>query len=125
MPMSYRIDEEQGVVFTTADGKVTEQHLMAHKAALLQDPKFRPGMKELSDMRAVEALEVSPEGIASAVRFDADHASDLSEHKLGLLVPTDFVFMVARMYEAGTEGNTGGVEVFRSEEEARRWLESS
>lgn len=124
MPITYDIDETLGVVRTLVTGRLTDEQLIAHKHRLLADPRFTPGMKELSDVRGVEAMEVTPRGIAAAVSFDSSHSSKLDGHRLALLVPTDLVFGMARMYEMSTEGNTGGVQVFRSEDEALGWLEA-
>ncbi|MDH3206648.1 MAG: hypothetical protein OEO79_08550 [Gemmatimonadota bacterium] len=125
MAIRYEIDEERSIVMTTATGRLTDAELLAHKEALLADPRFRPGMKELSDIRGVEDLDVSPEGVMAAASFDSRNSPVLETHRLGLLVSTDLVFGMARMYEMRTDGNTGGVKVFRSEEEAMLWLDAS
>ena len=123
--ITYRIDEALGVVRTTVTGRLDDQDLLAHKRALLADPRFTVGMKELSDIRQCEQMDVTPQGIAAAASFDSDHSSELRAHRLGLLVPTDLVFGLARMYEMSTDGNTGGVMVFRTEEDALRWLDEA
>lgn len=125
MPIQYEIDEKDGVVRTTATGRLTDDELMAHKRALLADPRFRGGMRELSDVRGVDELAVTPEGIANFASFDRAHTGVLEAHHLALLVPTEFVFGMGRMYEQRTDGNTGGVEIFRDEEAALSWLNSS
>lgn len=125
MPISYDIDEHRGVVRTIATGRLTDEDLLDHKRALLADARFRPGMRELSDIRGVDQLDVTPQGIMEAASFDADYEAELGAHRLGLLVPSDLVFGMARMYEMRTAGSTGGVEVFRTEDEALRWLGSS
>ena len=124
MPISYEIDEEQEIVRTTVTGRLTDDELLAHKQALVEDPRFREGMKELSDIRGVTELDITPEGVLKAVSFDATNASRFGTHRLGILVGSDHVFGMARMYEMRTDGNTGGVAVFRSVEEARSWVES-
>lgn len=125
MPIQYEIDEDRGVVRTTASGRLTDEELLEHKRALLDDPRFRPGMAELSDVRGVDELAVTPAGIAEAAQFDESHSDHFGSHRLALLVPTDLVFGMGRMYEQRTDGNTGGVQIFRDEAEALRWLESS
>jgi len=125
MAITYEIDEERSIVMTTVTGRLTDAELMAHKEALLADPRFSAGMKELSDIRGIEDLDVTPQGIMAAASFDSQNNAELATHRLGLLVPTDLVFGMARMYEMRTEGNTGGVKVFRNEEEAMLWLGAS
>ena len=124
MPLTYLIDEELGVVRTTATGRLTDAELLEHKKVLMDDPKFRPGMRELSDIRGVDALDVSPQGVMRAASFDSANSPTVGRHQLGILVPSDHVFGMARMYQMRTDGNTGGVHVFRDEAEAELWLTS-
>lgn len=123
MTISYRIDPDQGIVLTEASDVLTVRELMAHKQALLNDPQFRPGLKELSDVRQVDQLAVTPDDLRALAAFDHKHAAVLSEHKLALLVPNDYVFGMARMYQLLSESGGDNVMVFREEGEARRWLE--
>lgn len=125
MAITYEIDEERAFVRTTITGRLTDADLIAHKEALLADPRFRIGMKELSDVRGVEDLQVTPHGVMMAAKFDSENNEGFGDHRLSLLVSEDLVFGMARMYGSRTLGNTGGVGVFRSEEEALAWLESS
>lgn len=121
MPISYRIDSANGIVWTKVTGVLTDGQLLQHKEALLSDPSFRPGMKEISDVRDVERLDVTRDGIQQFARFDAAHSSHLSAHEIALLVSDDLTFGLGRMYGALTEGNIGGVTVFRCESEVRSW----
>ena len=125
MAMTYEIDEERSLVRTTVSGRLTDADLLAHKHALLADPGFRVGMNELSDIRRVEEFEVTPEGITAAALFDSKNKADVGTHRLALVASADLVFGMARMYGMKTDGNTGGVGVFRNEEEAVVWLEAS
>lgn len=125
MPITYEIDKERSLVRTTVTGRLTDADLLAHKHALLADPRFSMGMNELSDIRGVEDFQVTPEGIMAAAFFDSQNKAGLGTHQLALVASADLVFGMARMYGMRTEGNTGGVGVFRSEEEARSWLEAS
>lgn len=121
MPVSYRIDSPNGIVWTKVTGVLTDEQLLRHKEALLADPAFRAGMKEISDVRDVERLDVTREGIRRFASFDAVHSSHLSAHEIALLVSDDLTFGLGRMYGALTEGNIGGVKVFRCESEVRSW----
>ena len=122
MPISYDIDEERGFVRTVATGRLTDAELLEHKHALMADPRFRDGMKELSDIRGVDDLQVTPQGVMRAASFDSANNAAMGTHRLGLLVPSDYVFGMARMYQMRTDQNMG-VEVFRDDEEAQRWLD--
>jgi hypothetical protein len=75
MAIRYEIDAPRGIVLTTADGILTDDELLDHKRRLVEDPRFTPGMKELSDVRGVDQLEVTPEGIGRMVALDELHAT--------------------------------------------------
>ena len=79
-------------------------------------------MKELSDIRPVSQLDVTPAGIGRFVQFDQQHADALDGHLLALLVPSDLVFGMGRMYEQRGADVSPSVRVFRDEAEARAWL---
>ena len=122
MPITYRIDKEQDVILTTATGVLTDDELLDHKRALAADPGFSPDMRQLSDVRGVERLEVSPEGVRLMVALDRDHADRLGDWKLAIVTTADFVFGTARMYQSMTDEQTEHVQVFRDMAEARAWL---
>ena len=122
MPISYHIDSSRGVVFTTASDSFTVDELLAHKAALLADERFRPGLKELADARGVKGLSLGPADIRRLASFDLAHKDNLGGYSLALVVPDAAAFGLARMYQQITEANLPHVGVFRSIEEAAAWL---
>jgi hypothetical protein len=122
MPISYRIDSSRGLILTTASDTLTIDDLIAHKAALLADPQFRPGLKELSDVRGVRSLTLGPPEMRRLASLDSEHKARLGDYRLALVVPEDFLFGMARMYQQLTEENLPDIGVFRSVEKAVEWL---
>ncbi len=122
MPIGYSIDKNLGVVLTTATGRLTDEDILEDKRQLTSDPDFSPGLVELSDIRAVTELAVTPEGIAKMVMQDAEDADKLGAHKLAIVVSKEVAFGLARMYESMTEQNMPNVQIFREMSEAREWL---
>ncbi len=122
MPITYRIDLELGAVFTTITGVLTDEEMIRHKEQLVKDPDFRPDLKQLSDVRGIESLDVTPEGVRHFAVMDKEHASRLGEHRLAIVASEDAVFGTARMYQMFTEQNVEHVQVFRDMETAREWL---
>ncbi len=122
MPITYSIDPKLGVIFTTAWDVLTVEELFEHKRKLAADPDFKPGMVELSDVRQITELDVTPEGIGRFVAQDTISAEKLRDYKLAIIVSQEVVFGMARMYEMMTEQNVSNVAVFRDLEEAKTWL---
>lgn len=123
MPISYRIDVEHCLILTTASGTLTDDDIVQHKARIVQDPDFRPGMKELSDIRGVDQLNVTPAGIMEMVNQDAKDSTTVGSHQLALVVSKEVAFGMARMYQSLTKPNIETVGVFRDIDEARVWLQ--
>ena len=121
MPMSYRIDDDRQWIMTTAWGVLTDADVLSHKAALSRDPKFRVGMSELSDVSAIERLEVTTEGVRAMVAHDRVHGDRRSAHRLALVVPAPEVFGMARMYQMMSAPDES-IGVFRDIVEASAWL---
>lgn len=90
MPITYRIDSERGIVLTAATGVLTDDEVMAHKRALAGDPGYRAGMRELSDVRGVERLDVTPEGVRLMASLDRVQVfRDIAEARAWLALPPD------------------------------------
>ncbi len=123
MPISYRIDRERKLVLTTATGVLTDDELLDHKQALIGDPEFEPGMRELSDVRTIERLAVTPAGVRKMVALDQEHLDRLGDYRLAIVAPADASFGTARMYQMLTEANVQNIGVFRDMAEAEQWLE--
>jgi len=122
MPINYTIDEERNLVLTVASGTLYDADVMQHKAALRDDPRVTPDIKELSDVRGIEQLDVTETGIRQMIRFDRDAAASTGGHTLAIVATEDIIFGMARMYEMLTEQNVRSVQVFRDIDEATRWL---
>jgi hypothetical protein len=124
MPISYRIDPERNLVLTTASGILTDDDVLQHKAHLVQDPAFQPGMKELSDIRGIDRLEVTPAGVRAMVQQDERDGARVASHQLALVLSKDVAYGMARMYQTLAESKMGSVGVFRDAAEAIAWLQS-
>ena len=122
MPMSYTIDQARNLVVTVALGALGDADIMQHKAALRDDPRVTPDMKELSDVRGIERLDVTEVGIRQMTRFDRDAGASVGGNTLAIVATEDVIFGMARMYEMLTEEHVRTVQVFRDIDEATRWL---
>jgi hypothetical protein len=122
VPLSYRIDPDQKAIFTIALGTLTDDELLEHKRRLREDPRLSKGMVELSDIRGIDRLAVTPEGIQRFVMQDELDAEVFQDYKLAIVVNQDVVFGMGRMYEMMTSRNLPDVRIFREMDQAREWL---
>jgi hypothetical protein len=121
MPISYSIDPERRLVLTKAWGVLTDNDLLQHKENLARDPAFSVGMRELSDVREIQRLDVTSTGVRAMVAHDDRRAHQSAQHRMALVVPNDEVFGMARMYQTmGAPDNP--VRIFRNLQLAEAWL---
>jgi len=122
VPISYEIDDERGLVRTTATGTLTTADILGLKARLLADPRWSPEMRELADVRAINRLDVTPDGVWQMAGHDDAVGPAINSYRLAIVVPRDEVYGMARMYQMVTESVVPHVRVFRDLAEAETWL---
>jgi hypothetical protein len=122
MPIWYRIDEERGLVLTTASSTLTDADILELKAKLSADPRWSPGMRELADIRGIDRLDVIAAGVRQMANQDAAAGPALGSYRLAIVAPQNEVYGMARMYQMLTEVSVPNVMVFRDLESAADWL---
>ena len=123
MPISYRIDVARDLILTTGSGTLSDADIVGLKEQLAQDRDFKPGMRELSDLRSIDRLDATAAGVRNMVQLDARESGKVRSHRLALVVSQEVAYGMARMYQALSEPHIGGVAVFRDIDEARAWLD--
>jgi hypothetical protein len=123
MPIKYSIDKRLGVVFTTASGVLTENELLEHKRKLMSDPEFESGFSELSDVRFISDLVISPASIETFVEEDTANAERLKGYKLAIVVSGALEFGMGTMYQVMSGENSTNVRIFRDLDQAKEWLQ--
>jgi hypothetical protein len=119
MPTYYKIDKERKLVMSTASGVVTLADGLAHQDKLSKEPDFDPSFSQLVDLTHVTRLEFS----SADVRRLAQKSSFLVDSRRAVLVNSDFVFGLSRMYEVFRDiSGEKGILVFRNLEEALDWV---
>ena len=119
MPVSYRIDPAQKIVYTTFEGEVTDQQLVRHARKIDSDPDLDGSFVEL-----IRADTSSMEGVTgSGVRAVADALRvSTAIRKIGIVASQDVEFGLARMVESRADESLIEIRVFREQADARSWL---
>jgi hypothetical protein len=118
MPCSYTIDLARSLVLSRGWGVLTDGELLAHVRALTIDPRFVRSFHQLADLRDVADVEVSASTIREMARLNP--YGDGSRR--AVVVTSDVLFGMARMYQILREEPTDELEVFRKLDDALRWL---
>ena len=123
MPVSYQIDETEGIIRTKCAGNVTLDEVIDHFGLLERDPKCPNHLDVLLDLSETTSLPktdqlkaVSSEigRIRKSVRFDA----------CAIVACRDALFGMARMFEVLAEDLFRVTRVLRTLDEAEKWLDS-
>ncbi len=119
MPVSYRIDPAQKVVYTAFEGEVTDQEFVRHARKLGSDPEIDGSFVEL--IRADTSSMVGVTG--SGLREIADALKvSTAVRKIGIVASREVEFGLARMVESLAHGSPIEIQVFRELADASSWL---
>jgi hypothetical protein len=121
MPVTYRTDKTNRIIYTASIGSVTPEEVFDHFRALAQDPE-RPDrlnvLLDLSESASVpeseQLLEVvhQIEGISGKLQFDA----------CAIVASRDVLFGMSRMFGVFAEKWFRTIYTCRTRDEAEAWL---
>jgi hypothetical protein len=120
MPWNYEIDINHRLIRARAWGVLTHEEITALRLRYTGDPEFQPDFSQLFDLREVTTVSATLDELQEVAGF-----SVFSPGVRRAFVATNPVpYAFSRMYEAYREFNGGQeqIEVFRSIEEAEKWL---
>lgn len=118
MPISYQIDRKRRLVISRPHGVVRDADMISHQEALAADPDFDPTFDQLIEPDGVTAFEAS----TATYRRLASSSPFRAGSRRAVVAPTEMGYGLSRMFEMRTESTGSLVCVFRTAEEARRWL---
>lgn len=118
MPGGYSIDPARSLVLSRAWDVLTGADLSRHARILAADPGFKLNFNQLCDYRDVKEIRAD----AAAIRELAALNPFGAGARRALIVSSDVVFGMARMYQILTESSPDEFEVFRDLDEALKWL---
>ena len=114
---SFILYPEKRLVVLTLGNRVTLKLLEKYSTILHQDPSFDPTFSEIADMRAVQEIALE----ADEMMRMADQVDPFSpDSKRAFVVKTPSQAHAARMHKILLTHRN--FEIFRSMEEAQRWI---
>ena len=119
MPYSYTIDPDQHMVFTTAEGILSEADVLAFRAQLQRDPLFDPTFRHLCDFSQTTKLDLSAEVIWSVAQVGIFAPTTRRAFVVGRPVDVGLVRMFAILRELAGDAS---VDVFEEYTVALAWL---
>jgi hypothetical protein len=126
LPIEYTIDHDHRLVTAIGSGTLTSEDIFTYQTDVWSRPEVA-GYDELMDMTNVERIDLrSVDRIKRLAELSASMDTAAAQSKFAIVAPGDYAFGLGRMYESyrRLEGrSTKQVGVFRSEAEARTFLE--
>jgi hypothetical protein len=122
MQIKRRIDPNRKLVFTTITGEMTMNEVREDLARLAPGADYDPGLPELVDMRnATTALTTSE--LLQLAGTAKHHTPTAGRGRRALLLSSDLMYGLYRMFAGFANGGTTDFGVFRDEAAALAWLE--
>lgn len=124
MPVTITTNAAERVRYTVISGDVTGAELVEAFGRAAAAPEYDPSVNGLVDMRGVERLDVASSAIWDLAQLLRRAERGVTSRRVAIVAPSDFVFGMARMFEAlaATSGAKTTYHIFRDMAEARAWL---
>jgi len=124
MPVTYRIDPELRRIVTICSGNTTLAEVLSHFDELESDANCPVGADVLLDLTGMTSAPNIGQMRSAAARA-ADAARKVRFGSIAIVVGSEILFGMARVFEAFTEAHFTRTGVFRSREAAEAWLNQS
>lgn len=118
MPCAYTIDLTRSLVLSRGWNTVTDRELLAHVRTLTADPRFARNFRQLADLRDVTDVQVTAPTIREMARLNPFGPGA----RRAVVVTSDVVFGMARMYQILADESSDELQIFRNVDDALRWL---
>ncbi len=121
MTIRYQIDRSIGRITTQAFGEVTIEEALEHFDELSADPCYEPGLDVLLDLVDCKSLPETEKVRFAAGRVTAS-SSSLRFGRMAIVVPSDVLFGMLRMFHTLSETAFTDAQIFRDRDQALQWL---
>ena len=121
MGLSYSYDED--TLRIVAEGNYSAQDLREFLLETMSDPRTRPGIATLMDIRGTEAVRTTEE-LVSLADFLGSKRDRSIPLRVAVVATGDLLFGLSRMVSVYVERYGVDLQVFREIEPAELWLRS-
>lgn len=120
--IKFTVDKVSRVRIATLQGMVEGSELIAAYLRLLDDPAHDPALNSLIDLRGIVRAKIGPAALWELHRLYRPIDSRGIRTRTAIVASVDYLFGIARMYQAIREGAPDEIQVFREICAAERWL---
>lgn len=131
MPAEHKIDDDHKIIYTTWHGVASDRDLIESFTIYREDIRMKPQYRsydEIVDFSEATNFELTVDGIIKLVQIAGNTDMQGITTKLAIIVSVPIAFGLGRMYGAYRSMVPGAskiVRVFRSHNEADKWMENN
>ena len=125
MPVNTVIDKKAGVMIRTVTGELTFEDIKSSYEASLIRPDFQMNMNVIWGLRDADASKIYKEDVIKIARYFETYIKNGDEYKAALVVSSDLEYGLSRMYQVAVADLPAEIGIFRSLEEAKKWVGES
>lgn len=123
MKITHHIDKESKTIFVKAEGILSVDDLIAYEKKVIKDPDFESGLNSLTDFtHATPSSDVNLDKVTLSRDFVESIQKVMGKRKWAFIAPSDITYGICRMFSMLSEGLSIETGVFRTEDEAKKWL---
>lgn len=117
-------DEKRNVMYAVHCGQYTLPLLKKYTDAIVNHPRWRPGMSLLADFRRADASQLSSEDVQTYVQYSRQFSEKMVGTRVATVADKPLNFGMIRVWEAyaSIEGSVLEYRLFKTVEEAEAWL---
>lgn len=120
--MEYIIDVDRSIIRVTAGSAVTPEHVLNLRKALEADPRVKPHMNVLVDLRPTATFVITPAQLRELADTRGDARPYREGMKVALVGSATASFATARSYEGASKSGRSQVRAFSDLNFALAWL---
>jgi len=123
MKISYNVDKDLKAIFVKAEGTISVNDLIEIEKEIINNQHFESGLNSLVDFtRAKPADNVNFHSIMKSREFVASIQHIRGPCKWAFIAPNDPAYGLCKMFSAMSDGLSIESKVFRTTDEAKKWL---
>lgn len=123
--IAYELDEERSLAIVTVRGDLSDGEMVDWFGGFLAALGRLERVGGVVDTRGLAGFQVSSEAVHTLTVMAEGHDAVFADSRWAFVADQDVVFGMARMYQMLRESAPYEIGVFRSMEEALRWLEGA
>ena len=122
MLVNLTIKPNENLMEFTVSGRLDMSLIVEQANLAIERPDFVPGMNSLWDLTGAEIKHLFGDDIKTAAKIPRKDASERGQARVAILVADELGYGMSRIFHAVAGLEHISYEIFKDEQEARRWL---